>query len=163
MFILLLVVLLLKTSCAPASSFFFSNECGRCSGSRSPCRLVVFTVFSFVVAHTGCGHPPALTSMLNQSWNTPLVLLLCCSFSCSFNLLYFSFLKCAICFCCCSVFSFDLCFCVLPCVTSVAAVFLLFQRFLGILSSSGISILMLTFNRVVLSFHFFMIRILSKH
>ena len=34
-FILLLVVLLPSTSCAPASSLFFSIECGRCSGSRS--------------------------------------------------------------------------------------------------------------------------------
>ena len=38
-FILLLVVLLLSISCAPASSLFFSIECGRCSSSRSPAVL----------------------------------------------------------------------------------------------------------------------------
>ena len=70
-----------------------------------------------VVARTGCRRPPVLTSMLNQSWNTPLVCYCAAAFhASSFNLLYFCFLKCAICFCCCSVFSFDLCFCVLPCV-----------------------------------------------
>ena len=51
-------------------------------------------------------------SMLNQSWNTPLVCYCAAAFHASFNLLYFCFLKCAISFCCCGAFSFDLCFCV---------------------------------------------------
>ena len=82
-----------------------------------PCRLVVFTVFSCVVTHTGCRRPPVLTSMLNQSWNTPLVGYCAAAFhASSFDLLYFCFLQYAISFCCCGVFSFDLCFGVLPCV-----------------------------------------------
>ena len=122
-----------------------------------PCHLVVFSAFTYVVAHTGCRRPPVLTSMLTQSWNTPLVCHCAAALhASSFNLLCFCFLKCAICFCCCSVFSFDLCFCVLPCVmcfiSFCGGVFLLFRRFLDIFSSSGISLLMF-FLQFVYSFH----------
>ena len=91
-----------------------------------PCRLVVFTVFSYVVTHTGCRRPPVLTSVLKLSWNTPLVCYCAAAFhASSFDLLCFCFLKCAVSFCCCGVFSFDLCFCVLPCASFpfVAAAF----------------------------------------
>ena len=82
-----------------------------------PCHLVVFSAFTYVVALTRCRRPTVLTSMLTQSWNTPLVCHCDAALhASSFNLLCFWFLKCAICFCCCSVFSFDLCFSVLPCV-----------------------------------------------
>ena len=118
--------------------FIFVNRVWALFRQSLPCRLVVLTVFSYVVAHTGYRRPPVLTSMLNQSWNTPLVCYCAAAFhASSFDLLYFCFLKCAICFCCCSVFSFVLCFCVLPYVMCFISFcgggfFLMFQRFLGI-------------------------------
>ena len=118
MFVLLLVVLPPSTSCAPASSLFFSIECGRCSCSRSP--AVLSYSLSFIMSSLTQGvdvRPPVLTSMLKLSWNTPLVCYCAAAFHVSsFDLLCFCFLKCAVIFCCCDVFSFDLCFCVLPCV-----------------------------------------------
>ena len=105
-----------STSCAPASSSFFDRVWALFLQSL-PCRLVTFTVFSYVVTHTGFGRPTILTSMLKLSWNTPLVCYCAAAFhASSFDLLCFCFLKCAVSFCCCGVFSFDLCFCVLPCV-----------------------------------------------
>ena len=106
-----------------------------------PCRLVVVTVFSYVASHTGCRRPPVLTSVLNQSWNTPLVCYCAAAFhASSFNLLYLCFFTCAICLCCCSVFSFDLCFCVLP--SFCGGVFLYCFNDFFVFSSSGNSILM---------------------
>ena len=128
-FFLRLLVLLLHL-------YFFDRVWALFQQSLS-CRLVVFTVFSDVVDHTRYRRPPVLTSMLNQSWNTPLVCYCAAAFHASFNLVYFCFLECAISFCCCGVLSFDLCFCVLPCVMCFISFcgggfFLLCQRFLGI-------------------------------
>ena len=86
----------------------------------------------------GCRRPPVLTSMLVLSYTTPLV----CYFAAalhasSFDLLCYSFNKCAFCFCCCcGVLFFDLIFRVISCVMYIflfwRRLFLLCQRFLDI-------------------------------
>ena len=129
----------------------------RCFGSRSPasmsqpplwalilqslpCRHVTFTAFLFIVTPTGCRRPPVLTSVLMLRWDTPLVCYCAAALhASSFDLLCYSFYKCAFsfCCCCCGVFSFDLIFRVVSCVMYFISFlgggfFLLCQRFLGI-------------------------------
>ena len=103
------------------------------------CHPVTFTAFLSIIPSTGCRRPPVLTSMLELSYTTPLV----CYFAAalhasSFDLLCYSFNKCAFCFCCCvGVLSFDLIFRVISCVMYFifffgGGFFLLCQRFLDI-------------------------------
>ena len=74
--------------------------------------------FLFIITPTGCRRPPVLTSMLKLSWDTPLVCYCAAALhASSFDLLCYSFYKCAVCFCCCcDVLSFDLIFRVISCV-----------------------------------------------
>ena len=48
------------------------------------CHPVTFTAFLSIMTSTGYRRPPVLTSMLELSFSTPLVLLLCCCASCFF-------------------------------------------------------------------------------
>ena len=103
------------------------------------CRHVTFTAFLFIITPTGCRRPPVLTSMLMLSWDTPLVCYCAAALhASSFDLLCYSFCKCAFSFCCCcGVLSFDLIFRVISCVMYFISFFgggffLLCQRFLGI-------------------------------
>ena len=82
-----------------------------------PCRRVPFTAFLFIITPTGCRRPPVLTSMLMMSWNTPLVCYCAAAHhASSFDLLCYSFCKCAFSFCCCGFLSFYLIFHVISCV-----------------------------------------------
>ena len=161
-----------------SSSFFFSFDQvgGRCFGSRFPCLFAVSAAVAAAAASVGCRRPTVLTSMLTQSWITPSVCICATALhASSFNLLCFCFLKCAICFCCCTIFSFSLCFCVLPfflCFSFFCGggIFYYFDDFLiffelGHFDTDSFFSLCtsFTFFRVVFSFQIFMIRVLSRH
>ena len=65
---------------------------------------------SFIITPTGCRRPPVLTSMLMLSWNVPLVCDCAAAYhASSFDLLCYSFSKCAFSFCCCDTLSFGFC------------------------------------------------------
>ena len=82
-----------------------------------PCRRVPFTAFLSIITSTGCRRPPVLTSMLELNSTTPLVCYFAAALHASpFDLLCYNFNKCAFCFCCCGVLSFDLIFGVISCV-----------------------------------------------
>ena len=104
-----------------------------------PCRHVTFTAFLFIITPTGCRRPSVLTSMLMLSWDTPLVCNCAAAHhASSFDLLCYSFCRCAFSFCCCcGVLSFDLIFRIISCVMYFISffgrrLFSLCQRFLGI-------------------------------
>ena len=101
-----------------------------------PCHPVTFTAFLSIITSTGCRRPPVLTSMLELNSTTPLVCYFAAALHASpFDLLCYNFNKCAFCFCCCGVLSFDLIFRVISCVMYFSfffwrLAFLLCQRFL---------------------------------
>ena len=126
------------TSCASSSSSIFTDGCGRWFFRRSP--VVVTRSLSFFSSSLprDVDVLSVLTSMLKLSWDIPLICFCAAALRASaFDLLCYSFYKCAYCFCCCcDVFSFDLIFRVIFCVMYFTSFFddefLLFQRILDI-------------------------------
>ena len=87
-----------------------SSPCGRCFGSRSPAVVSRSLPFFSSSLQTVCRRPPVLTSMLMLSWNAPLVCdCAAAHHASSFDLLCYSFCRCAFRFCCCDTLCFGFC------------------------------------------------------
>ena len=106
-----------STSCAPFFIFRFSQAGVGVDSAVTPLPSSHVHCLSLHHHSHGCGRPPVLTpihdELVHPVWSGNCA---AAHHASSFDLLCYSFCKCAFSFCCCGVFSFDLIFHVISCV-----------------------------------------------